>query len=163
MAVDIFLKLDGIDGESTKSKAEGQIEILSFSNGASNASSGMHGSGHGTGKAEVSALTLHKIVDKASPKLFLNCCMGTHIKKGSLQVRETTGAATTEVYFQYDMEDLVVDAVTWGGTMGADKKPSESVSLSFQKITVSYWPQGKDGKLGAKIPAGWDLSANTKI
>jgi type VI secretion system secreted protein Hcp len=162
MAVDMFLKIDGIDGESTKSKAEGWIEILSFSNGVSNTSSAAHGTGMGTGKADVSSITIQKIVDKASPLLFLNCCGGNHIKKTQLQVRETTGGNTTETYFQYDLENVLIDSVSWGGSAGGGK-PSESVSLSFQKITVSYWPQNADGKLGSKIPAGWDVSKNVKV
>lgn len=162
MAVDIFLKLDGIDGESTKSKAEGWIEVLSFSNGASNASSVAHGSGMGTGKVDISSISLQKVLDKSSPKLFLNCCSGSHIKKGTLQVRETTGADTTEPYYQYDLETVMVDSISWGGAQGGGK-PSESVSLSFQKITISYWPQDSAGKLGSKIPAGWDISKNQKV
>jgi type VI secretion system secreted protein Hcp len=162
VAVDIFLKLDGIDGESTKSKAEGWIEIQSFSNGVSNHSSGGSGTGHGTGKADVSSISFQKVVDKASPKLFLNCCQGTHIAKGTVQVRESTGGSTTETYYQYDMEAVYVDSVSWGGAAGGGK-PSESLSLSFQKITISYWPQDATGKIGSKIPAGWDVSKNQKI
>jgi type VI secretion system secreted protein Hcp len=162
VAVDIFLKLDGIDGESTKSKAEGWIEIQSFSWGVSNQSSVASGTGHGTGKADVSSITFQKIVDKASPKLMLNCCQGTHVAKGTMQVRESTGGNTTETYLQYDLEVVYVDSVSWGGAAGGGK-PSESLSLSFQKVTMSYWPQDATGKLGSKIPAGWDVSANKKI
>lgn len=162
MAVDMFLKLDGIDGESLKSKAEGWIEIMSFSNGASNPASTAHGGGMGSGKVDLSSISIQKIVDKSSPKLFQSCCMGTHIKKGTLMVRESSGANTTDPYFQYDMDGVFVDSVSWGGAQGGGK-PSESVSLSFQKITVSYWPQNADGKLGSKIPAGWDVQKNVKV
>lgn len=162
MAADMFLKLDGIDGESIKSKAEGWIEIHSFSNGASNPSLGAHGTGMGSGKVDVSSISVQKIVDKASPKLFQACCMGTHIKKGTLMVRESSGANTTDVYFQYDMDGVFIDSVSWGGSSGGGK-PSESLSFSFQKIVVSYWPQSADGKVGSKIPAGWDVTKNVKV
>lgn len=162
MAADMFLKLDGIDGESVKSKSEGWIEIFSFSNGASNPSMGHHGTGMGTGKVDLSSISIQKVVDKSSAKLFQACCMGTHIKKGTLVVRESTGGNTTEPYFQYDMEGVFVDSVSWGGSQGGGK-PSESVSFTFQKITVSYWPQSADGKVGQKIPAGWDVTKNVKI
>jgi type VI secretion system secreted protein Hcp len=163
MAVDMFLKLDGIDGESTKSKNEGWIELHSWSFGATNHSASAHGSGMGTGKAEFAPITIQKTVDKASPKLFLNCCQGSHIKTASLQVKESTGGKTTETYLQYDLEKVKVDSITWGGQGATPEKPSEQISLSFQKITVSYWPQKPDGTLGAKIPAGWDVSKNEKV
>lgn len=160
MAVEIFLKLDGITGESTKTGAEGQIEIFSFSNGASNPSSVAFGTGSGAGKVDLSSLSLQKQLDKASPALFQSCCQGTHIKTGTMIVREATGDKTTQIYYQYDMKEVFVDSISWGGAAGGGK-PSESVSLSSKALTITYWPQDSTGKLGDKIPFGWDVSTNT--
>ena len=44
-AVDYFLKIDGLDGESRDSKHKGEIEISSFSWGMSQQGSGAAGSG----------------------------------------------------------------------------------------------------------------------
>ncbi|MBV8809544.1 MAG: type VI secretion system tube protein Hcp [Acidobacteriaceae bacterium] len=161
MAVEIFLKLDGIDGESEKQGAEKLIEIFSFSNGASNPSSVAFGTGSGAGKVDISSLSLQKQLDKASPKLFLSCCKGTHIKTGNMFVREATGDKTTQIYYQYDMTEVFVDSISWGGAAGGGK-PSESLSLSCKSLTITYWPQDSTGKLGTKIPAGWDVSKNTE-
>jgi type VI secretion system secreted protein Hcp len=161
MAVEIFLKLEGITGESEKKSAEGWIEIFSFSNGASNPSSVAFGTGSGAGKVDISSLSLQKQLDKSSPVLFQNCCQGSHIKTGNMIVREATGDDTTQVYYQYDMTEVFVDSISWGGAAGGGK-PSESLSLSAKSLTITYWPQGSDGKLGTKIPFGWDVSKNTK-
>ena len=161
MAVEIFLKLDGIDGESEKKGAEKYIEIFSFSNGASNPSSVAFGTGSGAGKVDLSSLSLQKQLDSSSPKLFQNCCQGTHVAKGSMFVREATGGDTTEIYYQYDMTEVFVDSISWGGAAGGGK-PSESLSLSAKSLTITYWPQDSTGKLGTKIPFGWDVSKNTK-
>jgi type VI secretion system secreted protein Hcp len=161
MAVEIFLKLDGIDGESEKQGAKDYIEIFSFSNGASNPSSVAFGTGSGAGKVDISSLSLQKQLDKSTPKLFQNCCQGSHIAKGQMFVREATGDDTTQIYYQYDMTEVFVDSISWGGAAGGGK-PSESVSLSAKSLTITYWPQGSDGKLGTKIPFGWDVSKNTK-
>ncbi|HEX4748528.1 MAG TPA: type VI secretion system tube protein Hcp [Bryobacteraceae bacterium] len=161
MAVEIFLKLDGIDGESEKSGATKWIEIFSFSNGASNPTSVAFGTGSGAGKVDLSSLALQKQLDSSSPKLFQNCCQGTHIAKGNMIVREATGGDTTEIYYQYDMTEVFVDSISWGGAAGGGK-PSESLSLSAKSLTITYWPQDSTGKLGTKIPFGWDVSKNTK-
>ncbi|HEX7359182.1 MAG TPA: type VI secretion system tube protein Hcp [Bryobacteraceae bacterium] len=160
MSVEIFLKLDGIEGESTKKDAENQIELFSFSNGASNPSSVSMGTGSGAGKVDLSSLSLQKQLDKASPKLFMACCKGTHIATGTMIVRESTGDADPKIYYQYDMKEVFVDSVSWGGAAGGGK-PSESVSLSFKSIVISYWPQESSGTLGTKISDGWDVSTNT--
>jgi len=162
VAVEIFIKLDGIDGESEKKAAEGWIEIFSFSNGASNPSSVAFGTGSGAGKVDISSIALQKQLDKASPKLFLNCCNGTHIKSGNLIVREATGDDTTQIYYQYDLTEVFVDSISWGGAANGGK-PSESLSLSSKSLQITYWPQDAAGKVGNKIVAGWDVSKNAKM
>lgn len=162
MAVEIFLKLDGIDGESEKSGAEKYIEIFSFSNGASNPSSVAFGTGSGAGKVDLSSLSLQKQLDKSSPMLFLNCCSGKHIATGSMIVREATGDTTTKIYYQYDMTEVFVDSISWGGAAGGGK-PSESLTLSAKSLKISYWSQGSDGTLTGPIQAGWDVSKNIKM
>lgn len=162
MSVEIFLKLDGIDGESEKKGAEAWIEIFSFSNGASNPSSVAFGTGSGAGKVDLSSLSLQKQLDKSSPKLFLNCCAGTHIAKGNMIVREATGGDTTAIYYQYDMTEVFVDSISWGGAANGGK-PSESLALSAKSLMITYWPQDAKGAVGNKIPAGWDVSKNAKM
>ena len=162
MSVEIFLKLDGIDGESEKKGAEKWIEIFSFSNGASNPSSVAFGTGSGAGKVDLSSLSLQKQLDISSPKLFLNCCSGTHIAKGNMIVREATGGDTTQIYYQYDMTEVFIDSVSWGGAANGGK-PSESLAVSAKSLQITYWPQDSTGKVGNKIVAGWDVSKNAKL
>lgn len=163
MAVEIFLTLAGITGESQKKNAEGWIEIFSFSNGASNPSSVAFGTGSGAGKVDLSSISIQKQLDIASPYMFANCCAGTHVATGNMVVRESTGnTAGGEVYFQYDMTEVFIDSISWGGAAGGGK-PSESVSLSFKSLMVTYTPQAADGKMGTKIPKGWNVSTNSAM
>ncbi len=70
MAVDMFLKLDGVTGESADSKHKNEIDILSWSWGASQSGTTHMGSGGGGGKVSVQDLHLTKYLDKSSPTLF---------------------------------------------------------------------------------------------
>lgn len=163
MGVEIFLNLKGITGESEKANAVGWIEVFSFSNGASNPSSVAFGTGSGAGKVDLSSLSIQKQLDKASPFMFSNCCAGTHVATGNLIVREATGDIKGgKIYFQYDMTEVFIDSISWGGAAGGGK-PSESVSMSFKSIMVTYWPQNADGTLGSQIPKGWDVSKNAAL
>jgi type VI secretion system secreted protein Hcp len=162
MAVEMFLTLAGITGESQKSGAEGWIEIFSFHNGASNPSSVAFGTGSGEGKVELSGLTVQKQLDMSSPFLFENCCSGRHIPTGAMIGREASGGTTTEVYFRYDMMEVFIDSISWGGAAGSGK-PSESVSLSAKSFLVTYTPQNADGSLGDKIPKGWNQTTNSAL
>jgi len=162
MGVEIFFTIDGIKGESTKSGAEGWIEIFSFSNGASNPTSVAFGTGSGAGKVDLSSISFQKQLDVSSPYLFANCCSGKHTDTGCMIVRESTGDTTTKVYFQYDLTEVFIDSISWGGSAGGGK-PSESLSVSAKSIMVTYWPQNSDGTLGTQIPKGWNQTTNSAM
>ena len=93
MAVDMFLKLDGIEGESKDAKHAGEIDIESFAWGMAQTGSGHRGTGSGTGKVDVHDITITKVVDKSSPSLMLACANGKHIAKGSITVRRAGESA----------------------------------------------------------------------
>ena len=157
MAVDMLLQIEGVQGESQIEGKDGWIDIYSYSLGASNPSSVSTGQGSGAGKVSISSISIQKVVDKASPILFLKCCTGKHFTKAKLVVREA-GDKPLE-YMVMSFEQVYVDSVSWGGAAGGGK-PTESLSLSFAKMTIEYYPQKADGTLDSKVPAGWDVQKN---
>ena len=161
MSAEVFLKLDGIQGESKKDGHADEIEVFRFSWGASNPSSVAFGTGSGAGKVDFSSLSIQTQVAKQSPKLFAACAAGTHIKTGQLTVRESGGGEKPQDFLIYKLEEVFIDSVSWGAAAGGGK-PSESVSMSFKKITMEYSPQKEDGSLDSPIPASWDISLNKK-
>src|SRR5437016_92647 len=136
MAVEMFLDIDGVKGESQAKDFKDKIDIFSFSLGASNPSSVATGAGSGAGKVSISSISVQKIVDSATGELFLACCKGKHYKKAKLTVREAGGDKPVE-YMVLDFEQVFVDSISWGAASGGEK-PSESVSFSFAKIQVDY-------------------------
>ncbi|HSU58293.1 MAG TPA: type VI secretion system tube protein Hcp [Bryobacteraceae bacterium] len=161
MAVEAFLKLDGVTGESQKAGHVGEIELFSFSWGASNPSSVSFGTGSGAGKVDISSLSLQTQVAKQSTTLFQFCASGQHIANGVLAVREAGGGEAPKEYLKYTMNEVFVDSVSWGGAAGGGK-PSESISLSFKKIKIEYSAQKEDGSLESPVFASWDVAKNTK-
>jgi type VI secretion system secreted protein Hcp len=161
MAVEMFLDIEGVQGESQAKDFTNKIDIFSFSLGASNPSSVATGTGSGAGKVSISSISVQKVVDKASPSLFLACCQGKHYTKGKVTVREAGGDAPIE-YLVLDFNQVFVDSISWGAASGGEK-PSESISFSFAKITFSYKEQSGTGAAETAIPAGWDLQKNTKL
>ena len=162
MATEIYLRLDGITGESQKKGVEGWIEIFSFGNHASNPSAVAQGTGSGSGKVDLSSIAFQKQLDTSSPNLFLTCCNGTHIATGTLVVRESTGSDTTQIFYQYDLTEVYVDSISWGGSTAASK-PSESLTLSSKSLQITYFPQNADGTLGSKMVTGWNVATNQKM
>ena len=159
MAVDMFLKLDGIKGESKDAKHKDEIHIESFSWGLSQTGAHGSGGGGGAGKVSVHDISVTKFLDKASPELMLACCNGKHIKEGLITVRKA-GENPVE-YLKIKLSDILISGVQNAGH-GSDLL-TENLTLNFAKFHVDYQEQGKDGKAaGGPISMGWDVKANTK-
>ena len=139
MAVDMFLKLEGITGESRDNKHRGEIEILSFSWGASNPTARSCGGGGGSGKVNISDLSIMKKIDVATPQLLQHCVTGKHISEGQITVRKA-GEKPVE-YLQIKMNDILISSSQSGA--GGATEPMESVSLNFTKFEVTNLPSGE--------------------
>lgn len=158
MAVDMFLKINGIDGESKDAGHTGQIDILAWSWGLSQSGSFHVGGGGGAGKVNVQDLSVTKYVDKASPNLMLFCSNGTHIDEAILYVRKA-GKDPLE-YMVITMKKLMITSVSTGGSGGEDRL-TENITINFAHVNYDYQPQKDDGsKDGGAINYKWDIEAN---
>jgi type VI secretion system secreted protein Hcp len=161
LAVDYFLKIDGIVGESFDATHKDEIVIQSYSLGSSNAMSfNSRGSGASAGKVSFQDIHFTKLVDKASPVLMLSCASGKHISSAVLTARKA-GEKPVE-YLKITFTDILVSSFQTSGSNGGPAA-AEQISLSFAKIAVEYKPQNPDGSLGTAILAGWDLKQNAPI
>jgi type VI secretion system secreted protein Hcp len=156
MAVDMFMKITGVDGEAKDSKHKKDIDVLAWSWGVSNSGSAHSGSG-GAGKANVQDLSFTKWVDSASPKLALSCCNGKHYDEAVLVVRKA-GEKPVE-YLKIKMTEVMVTSLSTGGSGGEDRL-TENVTLNFAKVALDYVPQDEKGAAGTAIPMTWDIAAN---
>lgn len=157
MAIDMFIKIGNIEGESRDSKHAKEIDVLSWSWGMTQSGSAHLGTGAGSGKVNVNDLSFTKYVDRSSTALMLAVCKGTHYDKALLTVRKA-GDNPLE-YIKITLEDLIVSNVTNGGS-GHDDRISEQVSLNFAKFKVEYTEQDAKGAAGKTSTAGWDVAAN---
>jgi type VI secretion system secreted protein Hcp len=156
-AFEIFLKLDGVEGESIDAKHPKEIEVLSFSHGLSMPPP-LPGGGGG-GKASFSDFNITKLVDKSTPILFLKCAQGAHINEALLVLRQS-GASGFEFY-KIKLTDVLITSVQTSGSSGGDNRPVESISLNFTKIEWTYVPQKADGTADTAVVTTWDLATST--
>jgi len=154
-AVDYFLKIDGIDGESAASKHEKEIQLESWSWGETNAGSSSYGGGGGAGKVQMQDFHFVMKVNKASPKLVQSCATGQHIKKATLTCRKAGG--DQQEFLKVNFFDLLISSYQTGGSGGSDVIPMDQISFNFVKIEIEYKEQKSDGTLGASTQAKFDL------
>src|SRR5271157_3196798 len=165
MAFDTYIAIDTVDGEATQSKHEKWIEIYSFSWGASNPTTvGSGATGLSAGKVSVSSFNVMKKTEASSAKLFAGCCAGQHFKTATVEMSKATGTSgEQQVFLKYVFTDVMVESVQWSGSSGGDDTPTESVSMAFAKVAITYSKQ--DDATGAMSSAGdasWDLTKVSK-
>ncbi len=151
-AVDYFLKLDGIDGESTAKGHEKWIELESFSWGISNHVT-IGAGGAGAGKAVPSDFSLTMPYSKASPQIFLKVVSGQSIPTATVSAAKAGGEQTSD-FLKWKMSDVFISSYA---TEGSTATPFEQVSLTFLKIEVSYSTQLADGSLDVPITGSFDF------
>jgi type VI secretion system secreted protein Hcp len=159
MAIECFLKIPNIDGESMDREFAGQIEVLSWSFGAAHP---VHvGPGGGSGRVDVRDFALTKWLDRATPVLVQACCAGRRFADATLTCRR--GGPSPVPYVRLNLDDVSITSISTGGAVGGDPF-TEEVTLNFAKFTITYTPQRPDGSADVDVgPLGWDIRANAPI
>ncbi len=160
MAFDAFLKLDGIEGDSTDDGHKKWIEILSYNHGLSQSIGGSRSAGGaGTGgRCDHQDFSIVKELDKSTPALNLHVCNGKHIPKVTIEL--CRAGEDKNLFMKYLLSDVVISTITPGGSGGGDM-PLEDVSFNYGKIEWEY--TATDPKTGAKggvVKTHWDTEAN---
>jgi len=150
-AVDYFLKIDGIDGESQDKTHKGEIHLESWSWGETNKGSQATGGGGGTGKVAMQDFHFVMGVNKATPKLVKACATGEHIKSAILTCRKA--GKEQQEYLKYTFTDVLISSYQTSGS----ENPVETCTFNFSKMQVDYKEQKSDGTLGGAISAWYDL------
>jgi len=156
MAVDYFLKLsDGIEGESSDSNHKNEIQIMSWSWGASQVSSVAGTGGSGAGKADLSDFSIMTYFDKATPKFFKSIGLGTHIKSGTMNAIKS--GADGKPYLKVDFKELFVSSLQ---ISGSSEIPTVSLSFTYNEIKIDYSVQDENGNLKSTGPVTYNTKEN---
>ena len=154
---EVFLKIEGIEGDSTASNHENEINVLTFNIGVLNSGT-FAGGGSGAGKPKFTDLTVFKFIDKASPQLFLASALGNFIPSATLVVRKS-GPNPFPIY-RLVLDNVLITSVNNSGTTDQNGNLVEQITLNYSRISWTFFPQNADGSRGAPISRSFDLSRN---
>jgi type VI secretion system secreted protein Hcp len=147
MAVNIFLKLDGIPGDSTDARHADEIVVTAFSWGLASASGPATGTGIGAGKATFDGLTVVARSSRASPLLMQTCAQGRHIPSGVLTVQHAAERPIDLMVVR--LSDVLVGA--YSVSAGGGDGPEDEITLTFGRVEYDVF----DGQ--QHTTASWDL------
>ena len=158
MAVNMFLKLDGVAGEATQKGHKDEIEVMSFSWGVSHPTAVGHTDRRRAGRAQVSDINFMMRNGKASPTLMLACATGRHLKEG-LFIIEKAGEQPFQFY-KLSISDVLVTSYQ---VSGSEEVPTESFSLNFRKLELTETVQDAKGGIAESVEVGFDFARNRKL
>lgn len=162
MAIDMFLNMgEKIKGETQDGaqKAAGDIDILAWSWGMSNAGSFHGGGGGGAGKANFQDISVTKYIDKSSSALMIALSKGSHIPVCKLLVRKAGDGQ--KKYIEITMTKVLVTSVSTGGSGGEDRL-TENVTLNFAEVKFEYFMQDEKGATASGGKLAWNIAGNVE-
>jgi len=155
-AFDMFLKVEGIPGESRDERHKDWIEVLSWSHGITNpVEIGPIRTG---GRSEHQDFSVVKLLDKSSPKLNLFCCTGEKIGDAKVELCRTDGEK--EPFMVYELRDVIITAIRPGGSAEGGERPTEEVTLNYGKVEWTYTEFDEAGQPRGNVKAHWDVLSN---
>jgi type VI secretion system secreted protein Hcp len=159
----MFLKLGDIKGESKVDGHVAEIELMSWSWGATQSGSTRGIGGLTAGKVNVQDLTFTKLLDIASPNHLGAVCSGQSYPTATLICEKSSGTGKKPVqYLKIVMKDVMISSVAIGGSGGSDTH-TETITLNFGAVQTSYTPMKADGTPDATVTSGWDIVAGKKL
>ena len=164
MSFDAYLKIEGIDGESTDSIHTDWIQLLSYSHNVSNETTGKsQGGSHMGGRCQHGDVSIVKSIDSSSPTLALACCQGKSHPTATIEIcRSGASGVDTVTYQKIELTDVVITSVSPQAVGGADF-PSEAVSIGYGSIKWTYTKTDSKGTPKGEIVTGWDLVQNKML
>lgn len=148
-AVDYFLEVNGVPGESQDAKMPDAIDVLSYSWGAS---------AEKNKSPRLNDLSIEHLVDVASPPLFQRLVTGTTIPSAELIARKA--GESQFIFLRFCFQDVRVTSVQ---QKGSDDVPIEQVSFSYGAVSEQYTQQSATGGAGNTVFAGWNATAGALI
>lgn len=146
-----YLKMSGVQGEATAEGHSNEVSVLSF------AFELTHPVG---GAAQRSELVLTKLLDKASPTLALKCADGSAFPDATITCRSND--STRPIFYRVLLYDVTISRVAVDANAITQNRPSESVSVRFNRIRWEYYPILPDGTQGPLEREGWDFQTQRR-
>jgi len=157
-AASIFLKLDGVRGDSSDDRHRDEIEIQSWAWGLSN-TGGISADGmRDSGRAHFQDLTVTKVVDSASTVLMQHAANGAYFIEGKLTVLKTTSTSPIESEI-ITMKNVHITSISLGSSEG-ENIVTEQVTFNFEEVKVEYTPYDQKGSPGSPSEFNWNIVEN---
>lgn len=140
----LFLKIDGVEGETTETGHGGDLMLRSFAWSESRMTDS-------SSRVQTKDFQITMALDKSSPVLMRKTAVRERIAKATLVARNPLG----QDYLKWTLTDVILTSFQMDGAVGQGK-PLVTFAMNAGKMDVEYRPQLYNGGLGPAVKAGWE-------
>ena len=159
MAIDVYLQIEGIKGESRDTGHPDWMECMTVDLGVHQPkSAASSSSGHTVGRCHHDTVVIGRLSDLATPVLLQTCAMGRTVPRARIEFMCADGQGKPVKYFEIELENVLVTEIAPDVHEG--QPMSEHLALAFSKITWRYTRQNVGGGTAGLTAGGWDLALN---
>jgi type VI secretion system secreted protein Hcp len=154
-----YIKFDGVDGEAQDREHESWSNLVSFSQGQFVHTEGA--TGRARGRVVFEDIVVTKQLDKASPKLAEAVARGQVFPTVGIHWTRVAPGAAAQTYYTYELKNVQVTSYSVGGSTQSDSTPTETLSLNFEEIKVTYTEFDENGRAKGKVEYSWKVEEGT--
>jgi len=157
----IYMKIPAIEGDISAQGHEHWIQILNLEFSTKRSLSIEPGriADREATRPAISEVLIYKKMDKASPLLFSEACVGKAKNEVKIDICQT--GSSLMPYMQYTLGNVIISS--YSVEAENDAYPKEKLHLSFDRIEMRYTPFDEQNQAQSPIPAGYDLRKATTI
>ncbi|MEX0871909.1 MAG: type VI secretion system tube protein Hcp [Aquisalimonadaceae bacterium] len=161
----IYMNYPGVSGTCSDANHRGWLIILELEWGTQRritSASSTRGDRESS-STRISDLTVTRVMDSATPALFIEACSGRG-KEVVIRAGKTTSSGSgADVYLEYVLAHCLVKSYEMTASPQHGNRPMERLVLSFTKMLVRYTPYDSDGDAMAAMSVGYDTATNTTV
>jgi len=152
-----YIKFEGVDGEAQDKDHKSWSDLLSFSQGLTQPGAGATGSTRRRGDVIVEDIASVKELDKSSPKIAESVCKGKVYPKVEIHLTASYTDAGRQTYYAYELKNVLVTSYNISGDGQAESVPTETFTLNFEEIKVTYTECDSAGKKKGNVEYTWKV------
>lgn len=155
-----FMKLGDIKGEATDSDHKDWINLLSISHVIEKTTSNT-GAARQRSSTTFGDVVVTKEIDASTPKLQESIAKGERLATAVIDFTRSSDAKQG-TYLKYELKNVIITSYAFNGEASGDPLPTDQVSLNFEEIKVTYYPQNRDGTSGTPVSYSWKVTEGKK-
>jgi type VI secretion system secreted protein Hcp len=155
-----YIKFDGVDGEAQDRDHRSWSELISFSQSQLVPTDAF--TSRATGRVVFEDIVITKELDKASPKLAEAVAKGKVFPTVVIHWARVVADGTAQTYYTYELKNVQVTSYSIGGSTQSDPVPTETLSLNFEEIKVTYTESSETGQAKGNVEYSWKVEEGAK-